>query len=248
MKNFWYFDKDGVMSLAAQCQKYIEDGRITSEKQSNGRKSKLKLAVAAIAAIFGSAKIAADIETNTSIDKEHTSQFKTTPEQHLNTVLAFLRSSNQLIHYSDIDQLVKTDSSEFPLFCTGNFDFLLDSDYYLENEDPLYRSVEKKYLIGTLIEFVQKKEFMLFKAISDNYALDQAIQFENVLLGASLEKVPPACTYADGHVIIKKTSHLSLILRDCVCSKVNIDFFGHVTPSGKSLYIKPYAIWKMAGL
>lgn len=248
MKNFWYFDKDGIMSLAAQCQKYIEDGRVTSEKQFNGRKSKLKLAVAAIAAIFGSAKIAADIETTTSVDKENTSQFKTTPEQHLNTVLEFLRSSNQLIHYSNIDQLVRTDYSEFPLFCTGNFDFLLDSDYYLENENSLYRSVEKKYLIGTLIEFVQKKKFMLFKAIADNYALDQSIQFENVLLGASLEKVPSACICVDGRVKIKKTSHLALILRNCVCSKINIDFFGHVTPSGKSLYIKPYAIWTMAGL
>lgn len=131
---------------------------------------------------------------------------------------------------------------KLPLFCIAELRFNLDDDYYLEKTDPYILLSEKKCPTNYLIELIKKEKFVLFKAdLPIEFSCRQ--KWKRVVLGASLEKWPSVHIDDEGNADFGRTSHLALLLRASVESPVSLNFLGHVTKMGSSLYIKPYAIW-----
>lgn len=241
LKEYWYIDEKGILSLVSQCNEYLEEEKASQQSTSKERKAKLHLAIKALAAIFGSANAETDIEQNIANRHQDSIKYIKRTEQHLENVIKYLLDNNQLTEISNIDQLIDLDQDMLPLFCVARINFLLDKVYYFE-KNPHVSLLPNNNISSQIVELILKEKFILFKAdIGQCKSISSKRQ--RVVLGASLEKWLAARIDSNGSPYIGRTSHLSGILRESVTSPINIKFFGHVTKMGTSLYIKPYAIW-----
>lgn len=242
IKNYWYIDEKGVIALIAQCKEYFEEERVIAKHKTQDRKASFKLAVKALAAIFGSASADAGIEQNISRGEHHAFRFSQKTEQQLNELINHLIDSDQVCFFENIVAFLEIKKEKLPLFCIAELRFTLDDDYYLEKTDPYVLLSEKKHPTEYLVELIKKEKFVLFKAeLPIEFSYGQT--WERVVLGASLEKWPSVHIDDKGNADFGRISHLAILLRGSVESPVNLKFLGHVTKMGSSLYIKPYAIW-----
>lgn len=241
LKEYWYIDEKGILSLVSQCSEYLEEEKASEQSTSKERKTKLHLAIKALAAIFGSASADTGIEQNIANKQQDSFKYIKRTEQHLKNVIKYLLENNQLTEINNIKQLIGLGQDRLPLFCVARIDFLLDTEYYFEN-NPHVSLLPNNIVSSQIVELILKEKFILFKA-DMGQCKSISNKWQRIVLGASLEKWLAARIDSNGAPYIGRTSHLSGILRESVISPINIKFLGHVTKMGTSLYIKPYAIW-----
>ena len=118
--------------MVSQCTDSFKNETTSVNTISKERKTGLNLAVKALAAIFGSAEAKTNIEQNTSTVIQESNKITKKVEQHLVQLVNYLKESNQLHYYYDIDQLLVIKEEFLPLFCIAHIHFYLDKEYYLE--------------------------------------------------------------------------------------------------------------------
>ena len=242
VKNYWYIDEKGVLSLVSQCNDYFEEEKTTTKSTSEERKPGLNLATKAQAAIFGSASISTNVEQNISKGQQQAYRFTKKAEQSLDQIIEYLKKVGQLSVFNGIEQFVDIAEENLPLVCMASISFYLDKEYYLEH-DETYSSLLPNYNLSSHIsELLKKEKFILFKADLEK-CLFSSNKWQRVVLGASLEKWESVRLDNNGVPSFGECSPLAIILRDSVSSPININLLGHVTKMGTSLYVKPYAIW-----
>lgn len=241
LNNYWYLDSDGIRSLVSQCSDYLQLEKSSERSDSKAGKIGIRLAVKALAAIFGSASINTHLEQNTSIANQESYKFIKETENYLDELLKYLKNSKQLFSYKTIDEFLTIDEKSLPLFCIAEMPFLLDKDYYLEKSDPYSLLFETHQF--DVCDHVKKENFILLKG--DLECNPDVTRWRNIVLGGSLSKWTNVYKDKDGNSNFGLTSHLGILLRESVSSPINFNFFGHITKMGLSLYIKPYAIWNI---
>ncbi|MFH1019903.1 MAG: hypothetical protein V1782_04705 [Pseudomonadota bacterium] len=242
IRTYWYIDEKGILSLISQCTEYFEEERTIEKHKSQDKKSGIKLAIKALAAIFGSASAEANIEQIISSRQQQTVRNSQKIEQHLNKLTNYLINHNQIYVFDSIDTFLEIEENKLPLFCMAEFKFCLDDDYYLEKTDPYVSLSEKAHPTNYLLDLIKKEKFLLFKMdLNGDSSYHQ--KWNRVVLGASLEKWLSVKIDNEGNADFGRTSHLALLLRESIGSPISLNFLGHVTKMNTSLYIKPYAIW-----
>jgi hypothetical protein len=242
VKNYWYIDEKGVLSLVSQCNDYFEEEKTSIQSSSKARKSSLNLAIKALAAIFGSASVNTNIEQNISNGQQQAYRFTKKAEQHLDQIIEYLKKRGQLSVFNEVENFIDIAEENLPLFCIASISFYLDKEYYLEHDESYSSLLPNNNLSSQITELIKIEKFILFKADLDKCLLPSH-KWQRVVLGASLEKWLSVRVDSNGAPSFGKTSHLALLLRESVSSPININLLGHVTKMGTSLYIKPYAIW-----
>jgi hypothetical protein len=168
VKEYWYLDEKGVLSLISQFNDYLEVEKTHVKSKSKGRKAGIHLALKAIAAIFGNASVNTDIEQNISRGFQETTKIIKKTEQYLSQLIDQLNLSGQLYFFENINELMVKKEEDLPLFCVASMDFLLDKEYYLERDEFYSFLLPSSNLSNRVMELIKKEKFVLFKAqVSD---------------------------------------------------------------------------------